>query len=132
MDKYMERVYKKYNYKGIVDVGTTTSKEFHEFVSYLKKQMKASAQERGFELVLNAFNRGHYYVSGFFKKEDKYIYFSYDVPRGEYPMDFDARDCSKGVLYRTAKHEKDYTGGSNHFTSIASFMDDVESLFNKM
>lgn len=94
-----------------------TTPEFKAFASDFKKFIKKNLPS-GCNLI--KFNRGHFYVSGFIQKQDKYIYFS--IP--------DVR-CSKwhrDILIRTAKNDEDYLGGPNHFTDIDNFKHDVENL----
>ena len=125
MDNFIKKLYNKYQGKVLEDDGAYKSKDFIKFASYMKRQFKASAQERGFEL--DAFSIGHYYVSGFFKKGDKFVYFSYDEPRHQ-QIDFNKNDPTNGFLYRTAEHNKDYTGGRNNFVPLSKLMDAVESM----
>jgi hypothetical protein len=66
------------------------------------------------EYKLVSFSRGHFYFSSFFKniKTDKLVYISCSDVRyfpGQWHND---------LLIRTAKHEKDYTGGSNNTCSL--------------
>lgn len=129
MDKHIEKLYKKYQGKVLQDDGAYASKEFKQFASYFKRQVKASAEERGFEL--HSFSVGHYDVSGFFKKGEKYVYFSYDEPRCQ-RIDFNRRDALLGILYRTAEGPKDFIGGYNNFASLLDFIDSVEALFNRI
>lgn len=64
-------------------------------------------------------DRGHFYFSGFFDYKNKVFYFSFSDVR-----------FFKGnpMLLRTAKHHKDYTGGSNCFINLDdNFMDALKS-----
>lgn len=63
--------------------------------------------------------------SGYIKKGDKYIYVSLSDVRFSPNWDQD-------VLIRTAKDEKDYTGGPNHRSSIETLQEDVRSLWEYM
>lgn len=57
------------------------------------------------------FSIGYYYLSGFFTVEDQYYYFSIS----------DVRHFNDGeILVRTAKHNKDFTGGSNRFFKMTA------------
>jgi hypothetical protein len=62
---------------------------------------------KGAQMV--GWNRGHFYVSGFVKRGDKYAYFATR----------DVRDSRwhEAILVRTAKNEKDYVGGPNRYAS---------------
>jgi len=101
--------------------GGTTGEDFNLFARLFKKYIKNN-------LPLNAelisFSKGHYILSGFIKKKDRFIYFSISDVR-----------CFKNewlehILIRTAQHDKDYTGGRNCFTTLKDFRVKVEQLFN--
>ena len=70
------------------------------------------------------FNKGHFFLSGFFKVGEQCFYFSLsDVRNG-----FGDNDM---LLIRTAKDYKDYTGGSNNYVKIQSGMyKDIAKTFN--
>lgn len=58
---------------------------------------------------------GHYYVYGYIQRADgQIIYYNYGDFRG---MTIDVNACV--VLLRTASSVTDYTGGSNHYSSIS-------------
>ena len=111
----MDKIYKKYQGHTIENGFSETSPDFKKFASYVKKRMKIAAADRG--IVLEDFIVGHYFISGFFRKNEKWAYFSFDECRNS-PLDFTAKDCWKGFLMRTAKNSKDYTGGTNHYTNL--------------
>lgn len=68
------------------------------------------------------YNKGYYYVSGFFKVNDQHFYFSISDVRLFY---------DNNLLIRTAKDNKDYTGGSNNYVKIKSGMyKDIARKFN--
>ena len=83
-------------------------------------------EDRGMNLV--EFHVGHYDFGGFVEKDGKYVYFSYNCPRYRTPINFEKTDCMEGFLYRTAKSEKDYTGGRNHFTNLLQLVPEIERL----
>ena len=68
------------------------------------------------ECTLLTFNRGHFYVSGFFKKGEQIYYFSVSDVRDGY------WNREVKMLYRTATSTKDYTGGSNQYVNIKDNM----------
>lgn len=86
---------------GLTDEFATFARE------YRSEFKKAIAPE--FEVV--SFNRGHFYLSGFVKNKEtgKLVYFSTDDVRG-------SGGWYNSILVRTAKHDKDFTGGSNNQT----------------
>lgn len=99
-----------------------TTPEFVAFVKDLKKHIKSELPE-GSELV--EFSKGHFYVSGFVKRNSNYVYFSISDVRHFRDSWYD------NILIRTAKDEKDYTGGSNNSTSLKEFKKNVDYLLSR-
>ena len=107
---------KKNNGIVIEDWCSVTSDDFKSFCRKLKNALKKEALLVGFDdLTLQP---NHYDMSGFFRKGDKYIYWSFSVMRGDQPTFLDKTDAFNGFLYRTAKNNKDFRGGNNHFTDL--------------
>ena len=99
---------------------TGKTPEFMQFIRDIKKHLKGIA---GLEYEL-IFSVGHFYFSGFFKNKatGKYAYFySSDV---RYFPDAWYND----LLVRTAQHDKDFTGGSNHFYRLPDLGDAIDEL----
>ncbi len=90
------------------------TEEYASFSSQIKKELKKMM--KGFEMV--SFNRGHFYFSVFFKNIEtgKYVYISSDDVRGG------RNGWYNSLLVRTAKNDKDYTGGSNDFSNWNSLL----------
>lgn len=63
---------------------------------------------------------GHFWVSGFISKNDKYCYFSIG--------DLRDNDWYSDILYRTAEHNKDFTGGSNRFCSFNELIENIKKV----
>ena len=122
----MKKFIKKWNGKGIQDNITCTSEEFNSFARQFFNAIKREFPD---DEVVNR-SKGHYDLSCYVKRGDQFVYVSFSVPRGEYPLDMSRRDAMGGILIRRAKNEKDYTGGSNYFTNYFDFKDDVERLFH--
>lgn len=92
-----------------------------EFLPIAKKEFKSLAKKLGAELT---FNGNYFDYSAFFKKENKCIYVHIgDVRCGNWYDD---------VLYRTAKDEKDYSGGSNCYCSYDKLELRMNDLFDRM
>lgn len=92
--------------------GGQTSKSFKSFGTKFKNSFQKELDKMGAKIT--AFNKGHYYLSGFFRtKDDECYYFSISDVRY---FDFGK------MLYRTAKDEKDFTGGSNQYVNIETGM----------
>ena len=71
------------------------------------------------------FLNGHYQFSGFATKNNKAIYFSISDVR-HFPPTGGGAD----LLIRTAKDYKDYTGGSNNYSSLKT--EEIQTLANKL
>lgn len=120
---------KKWNGKSVEDWGAYMSKEGKSFVTAFKNMLKRELSADGIEVV--DFHAGHYDLSGFCKKGDRYIYVSYSIPRGGMPIRFDNSSCMNGVLYRTAKDNKDWHGGHNNFSDINNLPEAIRALFDR-
>jgi len=101
--------------------GGHNTPEFNSFavkfkVRFRKELDKIEATD--FEL-----NKGHFYLSGFFRVGEQLVYFSIsDVRHG-----FDSN-----MLVRTAEHNKDWTGGHNQYVTIQNGMSsELESKFSQ-
>jgi hypothetical protein len=93
--------------------------EFAEFAKDYKRELKKML---GNEIELISFNRGHFYFSYFMKNKNTGKY--------AYVMTSDVRHNRgdawyNGFMVRTAQHDKDYTGGSNDWTSWAELKEKV-------
>ncbi len=79
-------------------------------LSFARKfKNELTKQLHGIGATITEFSVGHYYVSGFFRIEGKCYYFSIsDVRHFEL----------KQMLWRTAKDEKDFTGGQNRYVQL--------------
>lgn len=124
-----DRFVTKYNNRSIEDCGSYTSEEFNTFAKGFKSFVKRNLEDLGF--TLDSFYKGHYSISGFLEKDGRYIYFGYDVPRDNYPIDVNTKSAHMGILIRSAESPRDFHGGMNNFTSFKDFADDVNSLFNR-
>jgi len=95
----------------IEDAGCYNSKDFISFSREFKKMMNAELKKvNGENLKMNT---GHYYVSGFFTVDEQVWYFSISDVRY-----FPEETIHNGMLIRTAKDYKDYTGGQNQYIRI--------------
>ncbi len=94
--------------------GVVAGDDFEAFAKMYRKFIKQNIPENA---RLVKFNRGHYYISGFIKRNNKYIYFSTDDVR------YHKNGWAENILIRTAKNEQDYTGGTNHFCNLENFKD---------
>ena len=96
-----------------------TTAEFTEFAKDFKKFIKGQLAP-GQDIV--NWSRGHFYVSGFIKQGDRFVYFSTSDVR-HFPLHWWSQ-----VLIRTAKNDKDYTGGPNCYCPLERFGSAVNCL----
>lgn len=100
---------------------SSTTSEFREFekdfIEGVKKQV-------GNEFKLYGFGGSHFYVSGFLKnkKTGKIVYISVSDVR------FFPNGWYEDVLIRTAKDEKDYTGGRNNSCNFYEIYEKAKEL----
>lgn len=120
----MQKLMKEWNHCGIEDAIAVTSREFdcfyREFINAVKREFPNDE-------IVNA-RKGHYDLFGFIKRGEQYVYFSFSVPRGKYPMDLNRSDCRFGILIRRARDANDFRGEMNHFCSCKTFKESVEQL----
>lgn len=114
---------RKWNGRTLDDAGCYVSKEYHSFQVAFMNAMRKIAKSLGGELVNPSY--GHYDMSGFIRRGDRYVYFSYDNGIGYGGRTYVAlreNNSRQGyhcpMLLRTAAHERDYTGGGNHFEAF--------------
>lgn len=89
--------------------------EFMSFVRTFKSEFTKELKNAGATKI--EISTGHFYVSGFFTSASGQVYyFSLSDVRG---MEFVSKPA---LMYRTAQHYKDYTGGSNQWINIESGM----------
>lgn len=96
----------------VEDYGGQQSPSFKSFARKFKNDFAKELIKKNCKIT--SFNRGHYYVSGFFRNADNLcFYFSIS----------DIRHFGFGkMLYRSARDEKDYTGGMNRYVDIETGM----------
>ena len=90
--------------RGDFESSSDTTDEFKDFARVFKREFKELLADN--LCCPTLFNRGHFYLSGFFRDQ-------YDNCR--YWSISDVRSPSTTMLVRSAKDEKDFTGGSNTF-----------------
>jgi len=92
--------------------------EFQQFFKTFKSEFTKELESQGATNIV--FSRGHFYISGFCTIGTQVWYFSISDVRGmEYCLN---QSCMGKLLYRTAEHYKDYTGGQNRYATIREGM----------
>ena len=89
-----------------------------EFAKFAREYKQAIKKMMGADYEILNWSRGHFYVSGFVKnkKSGKLAYFSISDVR------FFPEAWFKNMLVRTAKYDKDYTGGPNCYSSFDNLL----------
>lgn len=108
-------------YEGMEFISTCgKSKQCEQFGKDLKKALQNDlGAEYNVEISI-----GHFYISGFISKNGKYVYFNVEDLR-------DNGEEFSHILYRTAKNNKDYTGGTNRFCKLNKLAENIISLIKK-
>jgi len=99
--------------------GVITGEDFKIFTRKFKTFIKKNLPE---EAEIVNFSRGHYFLSGFIKKNGKFVYFSIPDVR------FFKNEWVNNILIRVAKSDKDYIGGNNNYTNLENFKEAVNKL----
>lgn len=120
----------KYHNKYVEDAYSVMSAEAKALARDFKALIKDYFKDYGF--VLENWSTGHYFVSGFIKKDDVCIFINWDIPRYETAIDIYSAGYWDGVLFREAENEKDYTGKTNNFSSIAHLQGKVLALSERI
>ena len=118
---------KKYDGKILEDDGCVNSREFIQFAKDFRSMLREICKEIGANLV--KCQTGHYHIFGFVEADGKYVYFSYDEPRHA-RIDMAKGNCD-GILIRTAKDTKDYSGGRNCFCSFYNIKESLAKLITQ-
>ena len=123
---------KKWHGRTLEDWGSVVSPEYHSFQVSFFNAMRKIAKGIGAEVVKPSY--GHYDMSGFIKRGDKYVYFSYShcgnrtqVLLKDTSLYYGA---SSPLLIRTAENEKDYHGGSNNYAAFEVCEEMIDKLLN--
>lgn len=114
--------YQKNKNKGFA-LSTETSRSFSIFAGKVKKAIEADCKDYGLSLI--TFRKGHYDFSGFVKRDEDGAIF-YFSSFGQL-----APRIPEKMMYRSARHEKDYTGGQNRFSSWDSLVEYIQCARNQ-
>ena len=122
--------------------------EFKQFAKDYKAALERGLPEN---LCIKAFNVGHFYVSGFITEKqcigctagtirdcDRMVNKIVDKCNGPFYIYFSCSDVRhwrnawyNNILIRTAKSDKDYTGGSNGYTTLEKFGKEAERIMKR-
>lgn len=114
-----ENFVKKYDGKVIEDHGCVMSSDALQFATAFRTMLKSELPDCTIKM-----HTGHYDVSGFVIAPSGAItYISYEIQRGNFPLDFSRKDPMGAVLYRSAQSDKDFHGGPNNFCAVSKIKD---------
>jgi hypothetical protein len=100
--------------------------EFAKFYRTFKSEFTKELKSQGATEI--EFHRGHFYLSGFCRVNGQLWYFSLPDVRGiGYTLKNNSNSCMSKLMYRTAQHNKDWTGGMNRYVTIREGM--AEEMF---
>lgn len=88
--------------------GGTVTPEFKKFARQFKTEFKKELRDIGGKL--EEFKSGHFYLYGFFTKGGQLYYFNLSDVRWWHK--------EPKLMYRTAAHQKDWTGGANRYITL--------------
>lgn len=112
--------------KEIEDWCGETSPEYRKFQSQYRNVLKDICTQIGFEL--HSFNKNHYSFSAVLQSQttEQYYYISISDVR------YWKNEWANQILFRTMEHEKDWTGGSNRYSTLQDLAENLSSLDKKI
>jgi len=121
-----ENFLSKWYNKEIEDNGAYTSEEYNLFQKDYKEILKNICKEIDFEL--KQFSKNHYCFSAVLssKKTEQLFYISISDVR------YFSNEWADNILYRIMEHEKDWTGGSNHYSKLCDLNYNLLELDNQI
>lgn len=104
--------------------GSYTGEDYKSFQRKYINYLRTLCKESGWELLNPC--KGHYEFSVFIRNQaGNHLYISISDVR------FWNNEWYNRILIRTAKNEKDYRGGSNHYASLPNLTQTAEWLFGR-
>ena len=100
--------------------GCYTGEDYKEFERKYISYLKSFCKENGWKFVVA--NKNHYEFSAFLEVDYNFIYFSISDVR------FFQNEWYNNILIRTAKSDRDYTGGANHYTDLPNLKNNILKL----
>jgi hypothetical protein len=101
-----------------IESACNKTEQFKSFCRVFKSEFTKELQTIGATNIV--FSNGHFYISGFFTVDNKIWYFSLpDVREYSIAMRVNPDSHFVKLMYREAKHYKDYSGcGPNRFRKL--------------
>lgn len=121
-----QNFYTKWQSSILADAGTYVSREYRNFQTALVREISKYAKAVAATVVSNS--KGHYFTSCFIERNGKFIYINHS---SDIRMIDGVRIDLDSFLIRTAGHEKDYTGGNNHYCHISKLQSMINELLTR-
>lgn len=122
-----QKFYTKWHSSLLADAGGYVSREYRNFQTALIREISNYAEAVDATVVSNS--KGHYFTTCFVERNGKFVYISHSS--GLSRMADGVRIELDSFLIRTAKHEKDYTGGSNHYCHLSKLQSMIDELLTR-
>lgn len=119
-----QKFYTKWQNSILIDAGSYVSKEYRQFQTALVREISNYAKAVDATVVANL--KGHYDTSCFIGRNGKFVYISHSS--GLSRRTDGVRIDLDSFLIRTAKNEKDYTGGYNNYCNISKLQSMIDEL----
>lgn len=123
----VQKFYTKWQSSILADAGSYVSREYRQFQTALIREISNYAKAVDATVVSNT--KGHYDTSCFVRRNGKFVYISHSSAlsrrAGNVEIDLDS------FLIRTARHEKDYTGGSNQYCHLSKLQSMIDKLLTQ-
>lgn len=106
----------------IEDWGGTTSQEYKDFQRQYRSVLKEIGKNINFEL--HSFSKNHYEFSAVMKSNitNQFYYISISDVR------YFRNEWANKILFRTMQYDKDWTGGSNKYSTLQNLSQNLSSL----
>lgn len=119
-----QKFYTKWQSSVLADAGTYVSREYRNFQTALVREISNYAKAVDATVVSNI--KGHYDTSCFVGRNGKFVYISHTSGLSRRADGVHIELDS--FLIRTAGHEKDYTGGNNHYCHLSKLQSMIDKL----
>lgn len=104
--------------------GPFAGKDYLDFQKEMRVDLKKIAAANGF--VLHKFNKNHYEFSAVLKDRERDVFVYINIA----DVRFFKNQWYDRVLYRTMKHDTDWSGGRNNFTNWENIGREARALVN--
>ena len=117
--------YTKWQSSVLADAEAYVSDEYSNFQTALLREISRYAEAVGAVVVSE--NKGHYYTSCFIERNGKFVYLNHSA---DMRMDAGIKIELGSFLIRTARHAKDYVGGSNQYCDMPQLQSMIDKLLS--